>query len=128
MKRLEEFNLDRALNGAKVVTRKGSDVQGLRVMEEIADGFHVIGVVSGKLMQWTPEGCSADETNDFNDLYILHEECVGWVNVHRDMDGNLAYGPRVFTDVESAEAYAMSYPLPYVCTTVINWGWNTNAN
>lgn len=118
---MKEFDLQKALNGARVVTKEGKEVKNLTHLKELTeDEFKVVGVVVGELYRWTEDGISVFEDDAF-DLYLATERCEGWVNVGRDSKGDVVFGRTVYTTVTDAENSGRNSINKYVCTTYISW-------
>lgn len=66
------FDLDKALKGAKVVTRISKVVSNLTHFSMVEKDFSLVGVVDTKLMIFTSEGYYlGNQTESINDLFIV---------------------------------------------------------
>ena len=90
--KLEKFDLEKALNGAKVVTREGREVTQLTKFE-IDGKFPLHGVVGSRLYSWMIDGYF-NENNDCSsiDLFLVVETQRQWVNLYKDVKGNFCLG------------------------------------
>jgi hypothetical protein len=81
--KLEKFDLEKALNGAKVVTRDGREVTQLTKFET-SDIMTIYGVVDGEVYGWDKNGTYGYPSlfdND-NELFLAVEPESIWVNVY----------------------------------------------
>ena len=82
--KLEKFDLEKALNGAKVVTRDGREVSELTKFIS-ASYFSLAGVLNGSLQKWTDTGhfdaLLAQESD--RDLFLAVEVKSAWLNIYR---------------------------------------------
>jgi hypothetical protein len=87
--KLEKFDLEKALNGAKVVTRDGREVLELTKFKNIKD-YPLVGVLNNEIYAWTIEGYYVDgfEEDDAN-LYIEGKVQSVWVNVYKSDKQNI---------------------------------------
>lgn len=90
--KLEKFDLEKALNGAKVVTREGREVTQFTKFE-IDSKFPLHGVVGSKLYSWMIDGYFK-ENNDCSsiDLFLAVEPQRIWSNVYKHENGNIWLG------------------------------------
>lgn len=85
---LKPFNLEEALNGAKVVTRDGREVKQLTLFESISL-FPLVGVFDNGMMSlWSKNGKhNADTVVTDGDLFIVVETKSVWANVCANDNG-----------------------------------------
>jgi hypothetical protein len=94
------FNLEEALNGAKVVTRIGLEVSQLTKFEGSKE-YQLAGVMDGKLQTWTEQGVyHAGESDE--DLFLAVKPKRIWVNVYIFHD-TLQIGGRTFNTLKAAK-------------------------
>ena len=87
--RTKEFNLEEALNGAKVVTRDGREVTQLVKFESVGN-YPLVGVLSGRVSNWTIEGMFRQDIKESEaDLFLVVKPKSVWVNVYVDDKGFL---------------------------------------
>jgi hypothetical protein len=87
--KLEKFNLEKALNGAKVVTRDGREVLEFTKFENIKD-YPLVGVLDSQIQSWTIEGNYLDDCNELNaDLFIEGKVKSVWINIYKSDKQNL---------------------------------------
>ena len=80
--KLEKFDLEKALNGAKVVTRDGLEVTQLTKFETYHK-FRLYGVVDDELQCWTIDGQYSEAVVISNmDLFLVGEARRAWVNIY----------------------------------------------
>ena len=81
--KLEKFNLQKALNGAKIVTRDGREVTQLTKFED-AEEYPLGAVLEGKIQSWSIDGYYyIDRLGENNaDLFIEGKVRRAWVNVY----------------------------------------------
>lgn len=86
--KLKPFNLEEALNGAKVVTRDGREVTQLTFFETKSP-FPLIGVCdNGFMSSWQKNGINNTESSiSENDLFIEVETKSVWANVCANDNG-----------------------------------------
>ena len=89
--KLEKFDLGKALNGAKVVTRDGREVTELTKFD-IPGPYPVLGVVEGVISNWTIDGSFLPPFEENRDLFLAVEPQSIWVNVYKSNDGDLHLG------------------------------------
>jgi hypothetical protein len=82
--KLEKFDLQKALNGAKVVTRDGKELTQLHIFANVESHYPVYGCIENGIARWTTDGCflNNDSKNE-NDLFIEVEIKSVWVNVYK---------------------------------------------
>ena len=94
------FNLEEALNGAKVVTRDGREVRQLTKFEGL-DNYSLVGVLGGKLTTWTKQGeYYQSEEESHADLFLAVEPQSIWVNVLK-INGQIGLGAIGYTKEEA---------------------------
>jgi hypothetical protein len=79
--KLEKFDLEKALNGAKVVTRDGREVSQF-IKFDTYEKFSLYGVVNDEILFWDIKGRYYEGANPNIDLFIVGEVRRGWVNVY----------------------------------------------
>jgi hypothetical protein len=88
--KLQKFDLEKALNGAKVVTRDGHEVTQLTKFESVNDDYPVIGVLDNNLQAWTTQGkFNTNHGESDADLFLAVEPQRVWVNVYHDNYGEI---------------------------------------
>jgi hypothetical protein len=120
--KLEKFDLEKVVHGAKVVTRDGREVTQLSKFETDSD-YCLYGVVNGIVEDWTIDGKYRLETPECSkDLYIQGKVQSIWVNVYKDANGYLWVGGDYFATFELAQNYATNQKYlmrPYLKTIEI---------
>jgi hypothetical protein len=80
--KLEKFDLEKALNGAKVVTRDGREVKELTKFEGFKD-YPLVGVLDNQLQTWTTQGLISPHLGECRaDLFLAVETKRVYVNVY----------------------------------------------
>lgn len=90
--KLEKFDLEKALNGAKVVTRDRREVKQLTKFE-CSRIYSLVGVLDNFIQTWTSEGIFDTEYEGecLADLFLAVEPNSVWVNVYQQ-DGIIKIG------------------------------------
>ena len=101
--KLEKFDLEKALNGAKVVTRHGREVKELIKFESLKD-YPLGGVLDNQLKTWTEQGkFDTEHVGESNlDLCLAVEPQRIWVNVFKGDYGNIYVGIDTYDSKEMA--------------------------
>jgi len=91
--KLEKFNLEKALNGAKVVTRDGCEVTQLTKFESNERNI-IYGVIESNIFNWDIDGCVSyfDSKIKHLDIFIAVEPKSIWVNLYSTIDGGIILG------------------------------------
>lgn len=84
----KEFNLEEALNGAKVVTRDGREVTQLTKFKTIEEHC-LYGVLENEIHSWHKNGVFYKHTKNNTDLFLAVEPKRVWVNVYVNDKGHL---------------------------------------
>jgi hypothetical protein len=121
--KLQKFDLQKALNGAKVVTRDGKELTQLHIFDNVESHYPVYGCIENSIARWTKDGCflNNDSKNE-NDLFLSVEVQSIWVNVYKDANGYLWVGGDYFATFELAQNYATNQKYlmrPYLKTIEI---------
>jgi hypothetical protein len=91
--RTKEFNLEEALNGAKVVTRDGREVTQLTKFES-KEQYNVYGVVNNGINWWRDDGSAWEEGESPLDLFLAVEPKSVWMNIYlSDLGGLMTSSP-----------------------------------
>ena len=90
--KLEKFNLEKALNGAKVVTRGGLEVTQLTKFQGLGILRTLVGVLGGCMKTWCSNGTFRGGEEHILDLFLAVEPKSIWVNVYKYNDGDLHLG------------------------------------
>jgi hypothetical protein len=117
--KLEKFNLEEALNGAKVVTRIGLEVSQLTKFEGSKE-YQLAGVMDGELKTWTEQGgyYTTDRVSN-SDLFLAVEPQRKWVNVYY-LNGKLFIGADQYNYLTDAYLHAVDTPnMQYIKTIEI---------
>jgi hypothetical protein len=86
--KLEKFDLEKALNGAKVVTSDGREIKELTKLESL-EHYPLVGVVDGILHTWNEQGRLYEGRETNSDLFLAAEPQRIWVNVYHDNYGEI---------------------------------------
>jgi len=91
--KLEKFDLEKALNGAKVVTNQGKEVTQLHFFSNVKGPYVLYGCIENGVARWTEDGCFLDyNSKHYNDLFIETEIISIWVNLYSTIDGGIILG------------------------------------
>jgi len=85
-----KFNLEKALNGAKVITRDGREVSQVTLFDSSNEEWPLCAVVGGEILSYSKDG-SYISSNDYSelDLFMAPEILSGFVNVYDSIDDDL---------------------------------------
>lgn len=97
----KEFDLEEALNGAKVVTRDGREVTQLTKFKTIEEHC-LYGVVDEEIHSWHKNGVFYKHTKNNTDLFLAVEPIRIYANVYYSQNGLLEMG-LCFKDRDTAE-------------------------
>ena len=89
--KLEKFDLEKVVHGAKVVTRDGREVTQFTKFDTY-EKFCLYGVVNDEILFWDIKGRYYEGANPNIDLYIVGEVQSVWVNVYRNIYNDLYTG------------------------------------
>jgi hypothetical protein len=102
--KLEKFDLEKALNGAKVVTRDGKEVKELKKFEGLQ--IHIlVGLIDGDVHCWNEDGRPHNDYSGVYDLFIAVETKRVYVNVLQYANGDLWVGSECFPTFETAQNF-----------------------
>lgn len=98
--KLEKFDLEKALNGAKVVTRDGREVTELSKFTSVSN-YPLVGVLGGWISNWTIDGMFREDIKESDaDLFLAVEPksiYKIYKNVYRSIDGGIELGSSFLT-------------------------------
>ena len=103
---MNEFNLEKALAGEKVITRDGREVTQIVSFDASDSEFVVYGVIDGQAVDsWTQDGGYHDTYSEEcgADLFMEPVMLSGFINVYDDHVGQL-----VFTNKSGADEHHTS--------------------
>jgi hypothetical protein len=86
--KLEKFDLEKVIHGAKVVARDGREVTQLTKFDTY-EKFCLYGVVNDEIQCWDIKGRYCGEATPNMDLFIVGEVQSVWVNVYKDDKQNI---------------------------------------
>lgn len=122
---MKPFNLERALAGAPVVTRKGAPVIEIHHFAKVENGdLSVYAIVDGYVRIFTKRGAYCLGVEHAFDLFMAPVKRVGWVNIYLDghADGWSHCGQVVYTSEEEAKDNADRTSCPSgVVTVKVEW-------
>lgn len=108
----KKFNLEEALNGAKLETREGRKVKEIVLFEDTNNTHPFIAVVENNdvegddcIFRYTTNGrfLSDDQDNKF-DLFIVEEPKTYYINVYKDFGTNVVtIGGKLYNTEEEAK-------------------------
>ena len=79
---MNKFNLERALDGDKVITRDGREVTQLTNFNVRVDYMPLTGVVDKALRYWHLDGTNPNKLTADGDLFMAPKKLSGFVNVY----------------------------------------------
>lgn len=101
--RLFKFDLERALKGAKVITRDGTEVTICGANNDASEHHKVIGWVRSISLGWSFEGIFERDKESHLDLFMAEpHRSKKYVNVHTDDMGDWV-DECIYTDLKEAE-------------------------
>jgi hypothetical protein len=103
--KVEKFDLEKVIHGAKVVTRDGREVSQLTKFETY-DKFCLYGLVDEQVYCWSIKGEYSDNSSCSMDLYIVGKVRRVWANVMKYANGDLFVGSECFPTLEAALNFA----------------------
>ena len=103
--KLEKFDLEKVIHGAKVVTRDGREVLELTKFENLGE-LPLVGVVDGDLETWTIKGRYSEGETSNMDLFLVGRVKRIWANVMKYANGDLFIGSECFSTLEAALNFA----------------------
>jgi hypothetical protein len=99
--KLEKFDLEKFIHGAKVVTRDGREVLELTKFENLGE-LPLVGVVDGDLETWSIKGKYSRDIASNMDLCIVGEVQSIYANVMKSASGDLFVSSKSFSTLEAA--------------------------
>jgi hypothetical protein len=85
---LVDFNLEKALSGAEVFTRDGSQVTELHLFKTKNGPFQLTGIIDGIYHHFTKDGKYNLSYKSDNDLFLKKQQIVIYKNVYFNSDSN----------------------------------------
>lgn len=111
----EPFDLDRALEGDRVITRDGKEVTDFHYFNKLnLSNYKLYGVVNGEVCKWMDNG--AEICRPILDLFMAPKEpqvVTRWVNLFIDFDGELVADSKLYDSEQYnyTDAFVGSFPL-----------------
>jgi hypothetical protein len=99
--KVEKFDLEKVIHGARVITRDGREVTQLTKFETY-DKFCLYGLVDEQVYCWSIKGEYSDNSSCSMDLYIVGKLTRGWLNIYRNKYGQLYTGYSIYVSEEIA--------------------------
>ena len=103
--KLEKFDLEKFIHGAKVVTSDGREVTQLTKFDTY-EKFCLYGVVNDEIQCWDIKGRCYEGVNPNIDLCIVGEVQSVYANVMKYANGDLFIGSECFPTLEAALNFA----------------------
>ena len=103
--KVEKFDLEKVIHGARVITRDGREVSQLTKFETY-DKFCLYGLVDEQVYCWSIKGEYSDNSSCSMDLYIVGRVRRVWANVMKYANGDLFVGSECFPTLEAALNFA----------------------
>ena len=123
MKRYRKFNLEQALNGAKLETREGLKVKSVHLIENTNNPNPLVVVLENTdgddIISCTANGRFWNDTTDSSlDLFIIIEPKVYYANVYKDFKtGQVTLGGNLFdTEKDAIESAVEGGFMQYLKT------------
>lgn len=121
-KKLKPFDLEKAKQGAKVVTRDGRPAR-IICWDKLGDMYPLVALVKDKdgtedTETYTLDGaCVVDQKYDL-DLFMAPAVVVRWVNLHGGFGG--LYNYRIYDSEQEALKHKDDYD-DYIATAKLSW-------
>jgi hypothetical protein len=103
--KVEKFDLEKVIHGARVITRDGREVTQLTKFETY-DKFCLYGLVDEQVYCWSIKGEYSDNSSCSMDLYLVGKVRRVWANVMKYANGDLFVGSECFPTLEAALNFA----------------------
>ena len=103
--KVEKFDLEKVIHGARVITRDGREVTQLTKFETY-DKFCLYGLVDEQVYCWSIKGEYSDNSSCSMDLYLVGRVRRIWANVMKYANGDLFIGSECFSTLEAAQNFA----------------------
>jgi len=104
---MEKFNLERALDGERVITRDGQDVTQLAKFNIQKGTECIVGVLNDGLERWTVDGnYFLNKSESKHDLVMKPKQNAIWINVYKNEQGVLYVTGIPYSNEESAKTSA----------------------
>lgn len=100
------FDLEKAEQGEKVVTRDGRAVKFIAHVPEAGATYRVVALIDGTINGFYESGYYVDGAAHFNDLFMDSETHVGYVNVFVNASLSAIRVSRIGYETESDAKYA----------------------
>ena len=101
--KLEKFDLEKVIHGARVITRDGREVTQLSKFDTYLN-LCLYGVVDDEVECWTIDGQYYPRGTSNMDLYIVAKVQSIWVNVYKNQkDGKISIGYNQYKSKDDAE-------------------------
>jgi hypothetical protein len=101
--KLEKFDLEKALNGAKVVTRDGREVTQLTKFQGLGILRTLVGVFGGCMKTWCSNGTFRGGEEHILDLFLAVEPNKSYANVYLDTEYDFILIGEVFQSEKKAK-------------------------
>lgn len=83
---MKQFNLEEALNGAKLITRGGEFVTDIAQFESLQQEDNILAVTGGKWGWYFPDGRVNKDSNCEDDIFMYTPPMEIYVNVYKRGD------------------------------------------
>ena len=115
------FDLQKALAGAKIVARDGSEPEQWFYFDKaVKDGYKIICVFEGRLFLYDDNGKELDyffkDADSDKDLFLAVETVTKWINVVKVSGNNYVGGNFLYDTQEEAKEYVKRHDKPYTQT------------
>jgi hypothetical protein len=106
--KVEKFDLEKVIHGARVITRDGREVTQLTKFETY-DKFCLYGVVDDEVECWTIDGQYTDNSSCSMDLFLVGKVRRAWVNVYKNDNQNFVLSNTYKTKESAINCRLMHY-------------------
>ncbi|MEO7048744.1 MAG: hypothetical protein ABI091_25810 [Ferruginibacter sp.] len=104
--KLKPFYLAAALEGKKVIYRKGEEVKDYHYFKNAKGPFVIFTETGGEIKSHTIDGGLFQEVDSPYDLFMAPETVTKWVNVYHGKNGDFNFGSlRAYDSLNQAEKH-----------------------
>jgi hypothetical protein len=105
--KIEKFDLEKVIHGAKVVTRDGREVTELSKFNTYRK-LCLYGVVDDEVECWTIDGQYSERGTSNMDLYLVGKVRRAWSNIYYDTEWDFLFIGETADSLEYAKSKAKS--------------------
>ena len=105
---MKPFNLQEALAGKPVVTRDGKNVKQIVHFPSADEGYRIAALIEGDgiPLVFFVEGNNNRTIETKEDLFMKSEKVIKWVNLYRNINGQIVTGGLTYDSAKTAIQHA----------------------